>query len=120
MAEAKRKRKRERMTPVQVAAEKLTHKLADEGLLIKVGFVGYMAAAFPGEQPSAMQSRELEQAFMAGSLHLWSSIMVMLDPGSEPTDKDMRRMDLIQKELDAYGAILEGRAAMAAKTNGSA
>lgn len=118
MGEAKRRR--DRMTPVQIAAEKLTHKLADDGHVIKAGFVGFMAAVFPSEQPSAVQSRELEQAFMAGSLHLWSSIMVILDPGTEPTGRDMRRMDLIQKELDAYGAILEGRVAMAAETKGSA
>lgn len=118
MGEAKRRR--ERMTPVQIEAEKLTHKLADEGLLIKAGFVGYMAACFPDEQPSAIQSRELEQAFMAGSLHLWSSIMVMLDPGTEPTARDMRRMDLIANEIDAYGKVLEARAAMSAKTEGTA
>lgn len=118
MGEAKRRR--DRMTPVQIEAEKLTHKLADEGLLIKSGFVGYMAACFPDEQPSAIQSRELEQAFMAGSLHLWSSIMVMLDPGTEPTARDMRRMDLIASEIEAYGKVLEGRAAVAAKVDGSA
>ncbi|PWJ81530.1 hypothetical protein C7441_11062 [Pseudaminobacter salicylatoxidans] len=118
MGEAKRRR--ERMTPIQTEAENLTHKLADEGLLIKAGFVGYMAACFPTEQPSDMQRRELEQAFMAGALHLFSSIMVFLDGGEVPTARDLRRMGLIDTELREYGQILEGRAAMAAKTEGSA
>lgn len=118
MGEAKRRR--DRMTPVQIEAEKLTHKLADEGLLIKAGFVGYMAACFPDEQPSAIQSRELEQAFMAGALHLFSSIMNFLDAGEEPTDRDMKRMDLIDRELREYGKLLESRAAVVAPTKGSA
>lgn len=117
MGEAKRKR--DRMTPVQIEAEKLTHKLADEGLLIKAGFVGFMAACFPDGCPPD-QRQEMENAFMAGSLHLWSSIMTMLDPGVEETEQDMRRMDLIQAELDAFGKVIEARAAVEAPTAGRA
>jgi hypothetical protein len=42
-------------------------------------------------------------AFLAGSQHLFSSIVVILDPGDEqPTEADLRKMDLIDKELRAF------------------
>jgi hypothetical protein len=40
----------------------------------------------------------MQLAFMAGAEHVWSSVINMLDPGEEPTDADMRRMDLIQRK----------------------
>ena len=39
---------------------------------------------------------------MAGSQHLFSSIMNVLDPGGEPTDADYKKMDLIHAELDEF------------------
>jgi hypothetical protein len=117
MGEAKRKR--DGLTPVQRVALEASHKLMDEGMIVRAGFVGFMAAVFPDGCPDH-QRQELENAFMAGSLHLWMSIMATLDPGAEPTDRDLRRMDLIQKELDDFGKVLEDRAAMQARTEGSA
>lgn len=120
MGEAKRRR--ERLTPVQLAAERLSHKLADEGLLIKAGFIGYMAACFPDaeHQPGPLQAQALQDAFMAGSVHLFASIMVVLDPGDEPTERDFQRLDLINKELNEYREMLEHRVAVRAKTEGNA
>lgn len=117
MGEARRKR--DRLTPVQLAAEQLTHELTDKGLLVSAGFVGFMAACFPDGCPPD-QRQEMENAFMGGALHLWSSIMVFLDPGDEPTERDFRRMEMIQKEFDAFGKVLEARAAVRAKTAGNA
>ena len=42
------------------------------------------------------------QAFFGGAQHLFGSIMSILDPGHEPTERDMRRMDLIAHELEAF------------------
>ena len=117
MGEAKRKR--DNLTPVERLALEASHKLMDDGLIIKAGFVGFMAACFPKGCPDD-QRHEMENAFMAGSLHLWTSIMATLDPGTEPTERDMRHMDLIQKELDDFGKVIAARAAMTAKTEGSA
>lgn len=117
MGEAKRKR--ERLTPVERLALEATHKLANDGLLIKAGFVGFMASCFPDGCPDH-QRQEMENAFMGGSLHLWRSIMATLDPGTEATDQDLRRFDLIEKELDDFGKVLEGRVAVQARTEGSA
>ena len=36
---------------------------------------------------------------MAGAQVLFSSIVNILDPGSEPTEADLKRMDLIHNEL---------------------
>ena len=61
----------------------------------------------PKDAP-AVQLREMQLAFMAGAEHLFSSIMGILDPGEEPTDADLSRMDLIHKELDDWrGRISE-------------
>ena len=117
MGEAKRKR--DGLTPVQRIALEASHKLMDEGMIIRAGFVGFMAACFPDGCPDH-QRQEMENAFMAGSQHLWQSIMATLDSGSEPTERDLRRMDLIQKELDDFAEVLEARVAVQAKTEGSA
>lgn len=95
--------------------ERLTRELADEGKLIESGWIGLRLAAIPMDAP-AIELEEMHKAYMAGAQHLWSSIMTMLDPGAEPTDADMRKMDLIADELDTYAKKLlvdlpvEGRA----------
>lgn len=56
-----------------------------------------------------VQIRETRQAFYGGAAILFEAIMRTLDPGSEPTDADMRRMSDIQKELDEFGQKLDER-----------
>lgn len=113
------KRKLDRLTPVQRMALEATKKLTDDGLIVKAGFVGFMAACFPNGCQD-YQRQELELAFMGGAAHLLSSIMTIIDPGSEPTERDLRRMDIIDRELREFGALLEARAAINTKTEGSA
>ena len=96
MGEAKR---REAM---RSELEKLTRSLTDKGLLVEAGFVGLRAAAMSPDAPQ-IQVDEMRMAFMAGAQHLFASIMTILDPGEEPTNADLRRMDLIDKELRAFG-----------------
>jgi hypothetical protein len=82
----------------------LTKTLADEGRLIESGWVGLQLAAVPENAPP-IQIREMRMAFMAGAQHLFSSIMVVLEPGDhEATEADLKRMDLIAAELDAFRA----------------
>jgi hypothetical protein len=40
--------------------------------------------------------------FFAGAQHLFGSIMGIMDPGEEPTDADLRRMDQIDVELKTF------------------
>ncbi|HEV7278427.1 MAG TPA: hypothetical protein VGN80_19270 [Devosiaceae bacterium] len=57
---------------------------------------------------------------MAGAEHLWSSIMATLDAGTEPTDNDMRRMDLLQAEIEAWRAEKLAAMAQSYPTKGNA
>jgi len=80
----------------------------DRGLLIEAGFVGLRMSVIPPDA-SEVQITEMRTAFMAGAQHLFGSIMTMLDPDSEPTERDMRRMEQIHDELEAYRKELELR-----------
>lgn len=55
------------------------------------------------------QMSQLEQAFFAGALSLYVTIMKNLGPGPEPTDADMQRMEDLQTELLEYGTQIEAR-----------
>ena len=81
--------------------ERLSRELTDQGKLIEAGWVSLRLAAIPLDA-SAIQLQEMRMAFFAGSQHLFGSIMSILDPGEEPTEKDMERMDLIQRELQIF------------------
>lgn len=120
MGEAKRKR--ERMTPVEQAATELQHKLADEGLLIRAGFVAYLTHIFPpdGPQPAPHQREQLMHAFLSGASHLFTAMIGFLDEGEEPTEKDMKRMDLIGKEMSDHEDAMRAVHAMMMKTKGRA
>lgn len=45
------------------------------------------------------QVRETKRAFYGGAQTLLAIIMRMLDPGTEPTEADLRKMDEIDREL---------------------
>ena len=45
--------------------------------------------------------------FMAGAEHCFSSVLGMMDEGSEPTDKDMDRMTLLHNELEAVRPVIQ-------------
>jgi hypothetical protein len=86
----------------------VANKLADDGRLIEAGWVGLKLAAIPKDAPQ-VQVDEMRLAFMAGAQHLFASIMGILDPGEEPTDADLRKMDLIAAELDKVRGELAAR-----------
>lgn len=75
--------------------------LVDQGKLIEAGWVGLRIAAIPLDAPKT-QLEEMRNAFFAGARHLFTSIMTILEPGDEPTDVDLARMDQIDAELDAF------------------
>jgi hypothetical protein len=96
--------------------EALSRRLADEGKLIEAGWVSMRIHAIPLNAP-AVQLESMRLAFMGGAQHLFASIMTILDPGTEETEADMRRMALIDRELESYREELE---LMVARTKGSA
>lgn len=81
--------------------ERYSRELADKGQIIEAGWIGLRIAALPLDAP-AVQLDEMRNAFFAGAQHLFSSIMTILEPGAEPTEKDLERMDLISQELDNF------------------
>jgi len=82
----------------------ITKKLTDERKVIAAGFVGFSKAAIPDDAPD-IQRREMCIAFFAGADHLFCSMMSILDPGTEPTDADLARMDAIHQELERFRGL---------------
>ena len=80
---------------------KLTKLLVDQGKLIEAGWVTYLHKVMP-KGAGSVQIEETRRAFFAGAQHLFGSIMSMLEPGAEPTENDLKRMDHIDAELKAF------------------
>lgn len=97
------------------AAERKLHDeavkvLTDKGKLVEAGFLSLRLSVIPKDAPP-VQVDEMRLAFVAGAQHVWASIMTMLDPGRDPTAKDLRRMALISDELDTMAKELTLRVA---------
>jgi hypothetical protein len=90
---------------VRDMAERLSKGLTDEGKIIEGGWLGYRALVIP-KDASPVHIDECRKAFFCGADHLFASIMTILDPGAEPTDKDLERMSLIQQELEAFRMVV--------------
>lgn len=86
--------------------ERLTKELTDKGLLVRAGFVAFQRYMIP-PHATADQLEDMKVAFMAGAQHLYASIMTFLEPGDEPTEKDLERMSLIHDELEAFRLEME-------------
>lgn len=54
------------------------------------------------ENSPEVQRMEMRKAFFAGAQHLWGSIFAVLEGGTEPTDSDLKRMTLINDELEKF------------------
>jgi hypothetical protein len=92
------------MTDLNRVVTHVTGRAVDAGQVVELGFASLLLAAY-GDSWQTMPRGQIDQlrdAFFAGAQHLFGSIMGMLDPGSEPTERDLRRMDLISHELDAF------------------
>lgn len=90
--------------------EQLSRQLADNGKLIEAGWVALRLHAIPLDAPAA-QLDDMRYAYMVGAQHLFSSMLSIMDPGLEETEADVRRMDLIHRELEAFRKEIELRAA---------
>lgn len=82
-------------------AKDVTAGLVDDGAIIEAGFLGYRLHVIP-DNASETQVAETKKAFFAGAHHLFASIMSFLDPGTEPTERDERRMSRIHDELEKF------------------
>lgn len=94
--------------PSSELLKKLERQLADDGRIIEAGWIGLRAVALSSEAPQ-VQIDEMRSAFFAGAAHLFATIMSVLDEDAEPTADDMRRMTLINDELQKFIAEFELR-----------
>lgn len=80
--------------------------LTDEGKIIQAGWVGMFLTVIP---PSASHTQvtEMRKAFFLGAQHLFSTIINMLEPGEEATEKDEHRMTMIHNELIEFSEGLK-------------
>ena len=85
---------------IQAVLDKIVADWTDKGKLIEGGFAAFVAVELKGVPDE--QIRELRKAYMLGAQHLFASIMGILDPGNDPTERDMKRMNLIHEELEAF------------------
>lgn len=85
-----------------------TKKFTDEGKIIEAGFQAYRMLSIPPNAPD-IQVKECRLAYFFGAQHLFASIMGILDEGSEPTEDDLRRLELIDTELNSFIAGVEKR-----------
>ncbi len=86
---------------IRKVIDEVTRYLADSGKLIEAGWMQLQIMSVP-DNASPVQVDEMRNAFFAGAQHLFGSIMSMLDPGEEPTEADLSRMDKIKAELDEF------------------
>lgn len=47
----------------------------------------------------AVQRAEMRKAFFAGADSLFFLILAMLEPGAEPTESDLAKMEVLHREL---------------------
>ena len=88
-------------------AEELTKALVDAGRLVEAGWVG-MRLGCKLDKTSPTQQTEMRRAFFAGAMHVFTSMMSFLEPGSiEPTKNDMDRMTQLSEELTRFQKELE-------------
>lgn len=85
--------------------DRATKELIAAGKIIEAGWISYRMLVLP-KDASDVQVDETRKAFFAGSQHLFASMMRTLDPGTEPTEQDLVRLDHIHAELSAFGEAL--------------
>jgi len=76
--------------------------------LIEKSWEQYKNMVIPKNAPE-IQITECRQAFYAGASILFTSIIMFLEAGKEPTDSDMEKMIDVQKEIDEFGEKLDRR-----------
>lgn len=84
----------------QKIADALTRECIDRGQIIEGGWKAMELLML--KDASDVQRTEMRKAYFFGAQHLWASIMGILEPGSEPTELDMERMNKIHAELEKF------------------
>ncbi len=82
-------------------ADALLRELSDRGQIIEGGWKAYELLTGL-KDASEVQRTECRKAYFFGAQHLFASIMGFLEPGTEPTELDLERMDKLDQELRRF------------------
>lgn len=92
---------------IQDAAKDLCKKLSSEGRLVEGGWRAYCLLSL--NSCSELQKSEMRKAFYFGAQHVFASILSILDPGEEPTEKDMETVTNVHAELKKFVEEMEAQ-----------
>jgi hypothetical protein len=106
MGEAKQRAERDATRNKLVEA--LYKHLIDSGQPVEAGWAIMKMIEWP-ELDAGPEYDARRMAFFAGAQHLFSSIIQTLDPGEEPTETDMRRLNLVSEELEKWAEEMKLR-----------
>lgn len=96
-------------SPLQDAIDRLLREKTDETNVIEMLWRFY--AHYVKVPAGGTQWIESRRCFFAGASTLFEAIMRILEPGSEPTDADLARMDRIARELQRWNEDMKTGAA---------
>lgn len=93
-------------------AEKIAREWAEKGKAMEGGWRAYRALMLPADMqriielpaagaPDAMEAA-FRKVFYLGAQHLWATVFGSMDPGTQETAGDMRRMTNMHTELEAF------------------
>ncbi len=85
----------------EALALELSKIATDKGQLIQLGWIGMLRYVVP-KDAGEMQVAEMRKSFFMGCEYLFQSLVAVVDPGSEITADDLKRMDQIDTELKAF------------------
>ena len=87
-------------------SNKIAKTYADKGGLVEAGWRAFRVVLMP-QDASLSELEKARIAFYAGAQHLFASMINAMDPEMEPTEADMRRMDLLNAEMERFKPELE-------------
>jgi hypothetical protein len=96
----------------QELADELARHLADKGLMVEGGWQMMKALVMPKNAP-VQQIHDCRIFFFAGAQHVWSSLLSIMEKGTDATEADLRRMENIEQEMGRF--VTEFNALMAAR-----
>lgn len=85
----------------QKIIERVTKEWGERGMIIEGGWQAFRLTGLPADTPG-IQLQEMRKAYYLGAQHLFASIIMILEPGTEATDKDVQKLELIHQELDRF------------------
>lgn len=80
--------------------------LKKPGPRIEDAWEGYRRLVIDGRE-TGVDASDVELAFKAGAVVLFHTVLRMLDPGTEATDRDLHNMDRLNAELEAFTATFD-------------